>query len=169
MRFALTLTLILAPPGAQLRAQTVHHLKASAQTVVVGYYDASTSPALRVKSGDIVEMDTLGVTTPEGLRRVGMHDNEMQPALLEVAAANPGRRGHFLTGPVYVEGAEPGDVLEVQIRKVTLAVPYAVNGMGQNGVLADPFAQGGSRLIPLDLKRNVAHFATGVEIPLQPF
>jgi acetamidase/formamidase len=165
MRFILTLTLLVAP----LLAQTAHHLKASAQTVVVGYYDASTPPALRVKSGDIVEMDTLGVTTPEGLRRVGMRDDQMQPSLLEVAAANQGKRGHYLTGPVYVDGAEPGDVLEVQIRKVTLAVPYAVNGMGQNGVLADQFAQGGSRLISLDVKRNVAHFAPGVDVPLQPF
>jgi len=165
MRIVLACVLALVP----LRAQTVHHLKASASTVVVGYYDASTAPALRVKSGDIVEMDTLGVTTPEGLRRVGMRDDQMQPSLLEVAAANQGKRGHYLTGPVYVEGAEPGDVLEVQIRKVTLAVPYAVNSMGQNGVLADQFAQGGSRLIPLDVKRNVAVFGSGVEIPLRPF
>jgi acetamidase/formamidase len=98
-----------------------------------------------------------------------MRDDQMQPTLLEVTAANPDRRGHYLTGPVYVDGAEPGNVLEVQIRKVTLAVPYAVNSMGQNGVLADQFPRGGSRLIPFDLQRKVAHFAPGVEVPLRPF
>ena len=155
--------------AAVAAAQTTHHLNASAKTVVVGYYDASTPPALRVKSGDVVVIETLGVSTPAQLRRVGMKDAEMQPALLEVAAANPQARGHFLTGPVYIEGAEPGDVLEVQIRRIALAVPYAVNSMGQNGVLADQFFQGGSRLIPLDMKRNVAQFAPGVDIPLHPF
>ena len=154
---------------AAASGQTLHHLKASAKTVVVGYYDASAPPVLRVKSGDTVEIETLGVSSPAQLRRAGLRDDRMQPALLEVAAANPGARGHYLTGPVYIEGAEPGDVLEVQIRKVTLVVPYAVNGMGQNGVLADEFPQGASRLIPLDPKRNVAHFAPGVEVPLQPF
>ncbi|HEX4802938.1 MAG TPA: acetamidase/formamidase family protein, partial [Myxococcaceae bacterium] len=164
MRYAMFLS--LASLGA---GQTLHHLKASAKTVVVGYYDAAAPPALRVKSGDIVEIETLGVNTPQALRRVGIKDEQMQPALLEVAAANPDKRGHFLTGPIFIEGAEPGDVLEVQIRKVTLAQPYAVNGMGQNGVLADQFPQGGSRLIPLDARRSVARFSDGIEVPLRPF
>ena len=150
-------------------AQTVHRLKASAKTVVVGTYDPGAPAVLRVKSGDIVEIETLGVNTPEQLRSVGVTDDRMQLALVEVVQANPGKRGHFLTGPVYIEGAEPGDVLEVQIRKVVLALPYAVNGMGPNGVLADQFPQGGRKLIPLDLQRQVGRFGNGVELPLRPF
>jgi hypothetical protein len=68
-------------------------------------------------------------------------------------------------------GAEPGDVLEVRIQKVRLATPYATNGFSpQRGVLpAADFARGRSRLIPLDLARNVARFADNIEIPLRPF
>src|SRR5262245_39934392 len=131
-------------------AQTVQHLKPSAKTVVVGSYDPGAAPALRVKNGDIVEIETLGVNTPELLRRVGVTDAQIQPALLEVVEANPGKRGHFLTGPVYIEGAEPGDVLEVQIRRIALVLPYAVHSMGQHGVLADQFTHEGGTMIPQD-------------------
>src|SRR5580704_2451602 len=93
-----------------LTAQTVHSIKASAKTVVVGVYDASLPPVLRVKSGDIVEMETLGVSSPDQWRRAGLPESAMEPARVEVFQANPGKSGHYLTGPVYVEGAEPGDV-----------------------------------------------------------
>ena len=161
------LTAVVLPLLA--RGQTVHHLAASARTVVVGVYDASRAPALRIASGDIVEVETLGVNTQQLLTRLGVSESRMQPALLEVTRANPDKRGHFLTGPIYVEGAAPGDVLEVQIRRIRLAQPFAVNSLGQNGVLADQFPLGLSRLIPLDAERGVAHFAEGVDIPLHPF
>jgi acetamidase/formamidase len=61
---------------APAMAQATYHLKASAKTVVVGYYSAMTPPALRVKSGDIVEIETLGVNSPAQLRRVGMRDDQ---------------------------------------------------------------------------------------------
>ncbi len=68
-----------------------------------------------------------------------------------------------------MEGAQPGDVLEVQIQAIRLAVDYAYNGMGANGTLADEFPDGGRKIIPLDRKRMVAPFAPGVEVPLRPF
>jgi acetamidase/formamidase len=82
-----------------------------------------------------------------------------------------GPGGHILTGPIFIEGAEPGDVLEVRIQKIKLATPYAYNGFGPTrGVLINgEFKAGKSRLIPLDLERNVAKFADGIEIPLHPF
>lgn len=167
MKAPLSLALLLVAP---LSAQTVHHLKASAKTVVVGYYDPSSPPALRVKSGDIVEMETLGVSPPERWIRNGLPRDKVEPARIEIANANPNPLGgHYLTGPVYVEGAEPGDVLEVQIRRITIAFPYALNEMGPTGVLADQFPQPSGRVIPLDLKRNVALFSNGVEVPLRPF
>ena len=150
-------------------AQPTYTVKANAKNVVVGAYDASLPPVLRVKSGDIVEIETLSVSSPEQWRRAGLPEKFMEPARVEVFNANPGKNGHYLTGPVYIEGAEPGDVLEVQIRKIRVTLPYAYNGFGRNGVLADQFPQGGSRVIPLDLKRNVALFAPGIEVPLHPF
>ncbi len=152
-----------------LSAQTTHTLKASPQTVVVGSYDPALPPALRIHSGDLVEIETLSVSSPDQWRRAGLPEKFMEPARIAVFNANPGKNGHYLTGPVYIEEAEPGDVLEVEIRKIRVTLPYAYNGFGRNGVLAGEFPQGGSRVIPLDLKRNVAQFAKGIEIPLHPF
>ncbi len=100
-------------------------------------------PILRVKSGDVVEMETLGVSSPEQWRRAGLPEAAIEPARVEVFQANPGKAGHYLTGPIYIEGAEPGDVLEVQIRKIRVSLPYAYNGFGRNGVLADSFRKVG--------------------------
>src|SRR6185503_10128872 len=64
-----------------------------------------------------------------------------------------------------------GDVLEVRIRKIQLATPYATNGFSpQRGVLPpQDFARGRTKLIPLDMQRKVAKFADKIEIPLRPF
>lgn len=146
-----------------------HVLKVSAKTVVTGYYDAATPAALRVKSGDTVEIHTLGVGRPDRMEKAGLKPERVQPELRAVVQANPEGRGHFLTGPVFVEGAEPGDVLQIDILAIRPSLPYAFNGLGQNGVLADQFPQGGARVIDLDLARGVAPFSPNVEIPLRPF
>jgi acetamidase/formamidase len=159
---------VLLLVGGALLAQS-HVLQATPENVVIGYYDASTPPALRIHSGESVEIHTLGVASPTALKNAGLAESEIEPALLAVVKAKPEGRGHFLTGPVFIEGAEPGDTLEVQIVGVRLAVNYAFNGMGGNGTLADEFPKGGRKIIPLDAKRMVAPFAPGVEVPLRPF
>ncbi len=137
-----------------LAAQTRHVLQATPQNIVIGYYDASTPPALRIHSGEIVEIHTLGVGTPTALANAGLPQDKIVPALLEVVKAQQNGRGHFLTGPIFIEGAEPGDALEVDIRSIDLAVDYAYNGMGANGTLHDEFPQGGRKNYPaLDRKR----------------
>jgi acetamidase/formamidase len=145
-----------------------HVLKVTPQTVVVGHYDAATPPALRIQPGDTVEVHTLGVARPERLEALGLGPQEVQPELRAAAAASSDT-GHFLTGPIYIEGAEPGDTLEVHILSVKMAVPYSYNGMGARGVLADEFRVGTAKLIRLDAKRGVAPFAPGIEVPLRPF
>jgi acetamidase/formamidase len=69
-----------------------------------------------------------------------------------------------------VEGAEPGDVLEVRIKAIELAVPYAYNGFGpKSGFIPEDFGYAKMKIIPLDKKRMVATFAPGIELPLRPF
>src|SRR6202030_1841515 len=80
-----------------------------------------------------------------------------------------GPGGHLLTGPIAIEGARPGDVLEVRIRAIRLDVPYAYNSFGRAGFLADVFAQGRTKIIPLDRQRMIGHFGGGIDIPLKPF
>jgi acetamidase/formamidase len=77
---------------------------------------------------------------------------------------------HLLTGPVYVESARPGDMLEVRVLKVAIRVPYGVNATGPGrGAVPDLLTQPAQKVIRLDLKRRVALFAKGVQVPLAPF
>ena len=111
---------------------------------------------------------------PARLESAGVKPDEVQPALKEiyekVPASDKGPGGHLLTGPVYIEEAEPGDVLEVRIQKITMDVPYAYNGFGPtSGVLQDEYPYSRTKVIPLDRAQGVAHFAPGIVIPLRPF
>jgi acetamidase/formamidase len=77
---------------------------------------------------------------------------------------------HILTGPIHVEGAQPGDMLEVRVLDVEIRVPYGVNATGPgSGVVPDLLTKSEQKIIKLDLKRNVALFAKEVEVPLAPF
>jgi acetamidase/formamidase len=151
-----------------------YQLKATPQNIVWGYYWAAAKPVLRVQSGDTVTIQTMITNSPERLTQSGLKPEDVQPELKaiyeEVKDKGPG--GHILTGPIFVEGAEPGDALEVRIRKIELAIPYAYNGFSQRGgVLAgtDDFAKGVTKIIPLDRQRMVARFSDSIEIPLHPF
>lgn len=71
---------------------------------------------------------------------------------------------------MYVEGAEPGNVLEVRIQSIKLAIPYAYNAFGPGrGLLPEDFPYPKIKIIPLDEKRMVARFSNTIEIPLKPF
>jgi len=153
-----------------------YKLTSSPSTVVWGNYWAESKPVLRIQSGDTVEILTMSTSSPAALARVGVKDEDIQPEWKAIYANQPPREqrgpgGHILTGPIFIEGAQPGDVLEVRIQKIRLATPYAYNSFSPNrGVLTNgDFVQGKSRLIPLDLERNVAKFAGNIEIPLHPF
>lgn len=152
-----------------------YQLKATPATVAWGYYWSQAKPVLRIQSGDTVTIQTLTTGSPTSLSRAGVKDEDIQPELkqifAEVTGEAKGPGGHILTGPIYIEGAEPGDVLEVRIQKIDLAVPYASNGFSpQRGVLpATDFQRGRTKIIPLDRQRNVARFADNIEIPLHPF
>jgi len=147
-------------------------LKPSPKTVAWGYYDASTPPVLRVKSGDTVEIHTLITSSPARLEGAGVPPADVETALREIhkEVTNKGPGGHILTGPVYVEGAEPGDTLEVRIESIRLVIPYAYNGFSPGrGFLPEDFPYARMRIIPLDAKRMIARFAPGIEVPLRPF
>ncbi len=156
---------------APVRAE-VHHLLPGPKTVAWGHYDATTAPALRVASGDTVEVRTLITSSPPRLEKAGLPAAEVEPALREIHAqvTNKGPGGHILTGPIFVEGAAPGDVLEVQIKTIRLAIPYAYNAFGPGrGFLPDDFPYARMKIVRLDEKRMLGHFADGIEVPLRPF
>ncbi|MGH9408383.1 MAG: acetamidase/formamidase family protein, partial [Vicinamibacterales bacterium] len=156
-------------------APKVHRLEATPSTIAYGWYDAAGVPVLRIASGDIIDVDTLLTNTPTGLARAGVPDDQIQDSLKQITAAFPpgpqdtrrGPGGHILTGPVYVEGAEPGDALEVKILSIDLAIPYGYNGC--SGFLPGNCVRGPSKIIQLDRKAMTAAFAPGIVIPLHPF
>ncbi len=150
----------------------LHHLRATPRTVVWGYYSAAAPPVLRIHSGDTVEVETLITSTPPRLEEAGVPANQIQGSLRDVYrdVTDKGPGGHILTGPVYIEEAQPGDVLEVRIRDIRLAIPYAYNAFRPGaGFLPDDFPYAKMKIIPLDAKRMVAKFSDGIEIPLHPF
>jgi acetamidase/formamidase len=148
-----------------------YDLKATPDTVAVGYYWSEAKPVLKIQSGDTVKIQTASMG---GARVIAMGvPKEQVPPEFELISKNVkdrGPGGHVLTGPVYVEGAEPGDVLEVRIQKIDLGVPYAMNGFRPTaGFLEEDFPYTRSKLIRLDEKRMVGIFGNGIEIPLRPF
>src|SRR5512140_3406437 len=112
---------------------SVHTLMPSPTTVVYGGYDPVAAPALRVASGDEVIVGAVS-TCGDRLLQSGVDTGSIEPAYRAIAAAvhdstlHRGPGGHILTGPIYVEGAEPGDVLEVRIESIVVDLPYACNG-----------------------------------------
>jgi acetamidase/formamidase len=153
-------------------ATATYTLKPTPKTVAWGYYDAKTPPVLRVKSGDTVEIQTLITSSPKRLEDAGVPPEQVEQSLREITdqVKDKGPGGHILTGPIYIEGAEVGDVLEVRILAAKLAIPYAYNGFGPGrGFLPEDFPYPKMKIIPLDEKRMIARFAPGVEIPLHPF
>jgi len=110
--------------AAQTRAPQTHRLEATPATVAVGYYWSEAKPVLRIASGDIIDVDTLLTNNPTGLVRAGVADDKIQASLKAITAEVTGDRrgpgGHILTGPVYVEGAQPGDALEVKVLSIDL-------------------------------------------------
>ena len=154
------------------QSSKTYTLSATPKTVAWGYYDAAATPVLHIQSGDTVIFETLITNSPSGLEKAGVAPNQVQQNLRdiykEITSHGPG--GHILNGPVYIEGAEPGDTLEIHIQKIDLAIPYAYNGFRFGaGFLTQDFPYARTKIIPLDRQRMIASFAPGIEIPLHPF
>ena len=148
-----------------------HKLKATPETIAWGYYWADAKPVLTVKSGDTVEVQCVSVGNPQTLERAGLREDQIEPEILRIYKEIPrearGPGGHPLTGPIFVEGAEPGDTLEVRIRDIKLGAPYAFNSTA--GFLIDLFPERQTKIIPLDKEKMIGHFGPGIDIPLHPF
>jgi acetamidase/formamidase len=158
--------------AGQTPAPKTHRLEATPATVAYGYYWSEAKPALRIASGDIIDVDTLLTNSPSGLTRAGVPDNKIQDSLravvTEVTGEKRGPGGHILTGPVYVEGAAPGDTLEVRILSIDLPIDYGYNGCS-GFVPENCDRSAGSKIIQLDRNTMTAQLFPGIVIPLRPF
>lgn len=162
------LAAFLAPTFSAHAAGKHHVLKATPDTVHWGWLDPRAKPQLTIESGDTVSIETL------------MHaKDQIQPGvsmekIVELRKANPGGGPHSLTGPIFVNGAQPGDTLEIRILKI---VPKKVgtnfNLPGKEfptiGALAADFPEGHVQYFAIDPKKPTVQFKPGIEIPLRPF
>ena len=163
---------VQASPARQADAPRTHRLDATPKTVAWGHYHAKTPPVLRIRPGDTVEVHTLITSSPSRLEGAGVAPEKVEQALRDITkdVTDKGPGGHILTGPIYVEGAEAGDALEVRIEAVKLAIPYSYNAFGpRSGTIPEDFPRPKMRIIPLDAGRMVGTFAPGIEVPLRPF
>jgi acetamidase/formamidase len=170
--FFIGTVVVNAALAGQNRAPKTHRLEATPATVAYGYYWAEAKPVLRIASGDIIDVDTLLTNSPTGLERAGVAPAKIQDSLKAIVAEVTGDRrgpgGHILTGPVFVEGAEAGDVLEVKVLSIDLPIDYGYNGCAV--FLPESCARvSASRIIPIDKKTMTAEYMPGIVIPLRPF
>lgn len=160
-------------PRTFAKVLSVHHLKATCDTVHFGGFAANLPPALTVRSGDRVEVETFsGVPVfdrapPEFLPPDFLDICHHLPADRRIASGP-----HLMTGPIYVEDAEPGDVLEIRLEAIAPSLPvgFTLIRPGAGG-LPQQFDRPKLLFTPLDLKRNAVEFppGSGITLPLQPF
>jgi acetamidase/formamidase len=163
------------------------------ENAILGHFSATKKPVLTVKSGAVVRIDDGGAARwRDEDPNTWLKNNDIpltienSPALMEslvvlrdtpnrlppAPGTPPGVRpgGHMLNGPIYIEGAEPGDSLEIRILSVTPRIPYGtVSATPGSGALADLVPRPFTKVVHLDLKRNAGIFDNNVEVPLAPF
>jgi len=148
--------------------------------VIRGHIPANLPPIMRVKPGQLVTIDTLshqGINTGDDpiafFARGGIKSDEVLKDIVDIygrVKPPPGGGTHVLTGPVYIEGAEPGDMLEVRVVDINFRVPYGVNFTSKGvGVLPELLTEPVFRIIRLDIERRVALLTPDIEVPLAPF
>jgi acetamidase/formamidase len=159
---------VVSPVAAQPPPR-VHELNASPSTTHIFFFDAALEPVLRVDSGDVVRLDT-ATGNPRWFENAGVPRDQIPAELFEVYEGydSAGRGDHTLNGPIFVNGAEPGDVLEVRILSVDVRLPIAGQGIARRLFPGD-IETNVSRVHWIDLENRTVEFAPNVVVPIKPF
>lgn len=169
----LLLATVLSPSATAARQGVEHRLPLTPENVHWGYYDASLDPVLTIRSGDRVRFENMLARGLERLRMAGFDESRFLPSMLEVEEQETVRVGsHPLNGPIYVEGARPGDVLEVRFLDIGFLTPYGVSGfLPGGGTLPGDFPSAALRAFEIDTVAGTATMTgvDGVVIPVRPF
>lgn len=160
---------LLIPLSIARQTPRIHPLPATPETVTYGFYWSQARPAITIASGDIIEVETLLTSTPSRLEAAGVPAGTIQGSLRAIVekVTDKGPGGHILTGPVFIEGAQPGDVLEVKVLEIGYSISYGYNGC--SGFLRELCADPRTRIIPLDTVKKIADLGNGIVVPLKPF
>lgn len=169
----------LQTPNA-LPVKPDHVVRSLPENMVWGYFGADVPPVQTVNDGDVVEIQTVN---PSGVSRANpeefytknnlpldAHAQEVISILKNVKPEPSGIRGHMLTGPVFINGAQPGDSLEIRILDLTFPASFGVNSVWPGGGgIPDTVTTRETFVYRYDAKRKAALFKDSVEIPLKPF
>ena len=135
--------------------------------MVLGYLDATIPPVLTIESGDTVKLTSFPAGGKESLPR---HLPVPADYLAALNALPPGPGPHFITGPVYVRGAQPGDVLQVDIIDAKVSMDWGfVAILPLLGTLPDEFTDYETIHPTVDHARGVATLPWGTELAIEPF
>ena len=156
------------------------HLRSTPGNVTWGLIPANAPPVLRIASGQTVRIDTVsqqgitaGIDPVEFFGAVGIDPGQVLDDVKQIyrnVKREPGAGGHVLTGPIYIDAARPGDMLEVRILDVEFRIDYGVNNSGPGmGAAPELLTEVARNIIRLDLERGVAKFSPRIELPLAPF
>jgi acetamidase/formamidase len=149
-----------------------HELPLQPAHVHWGYYDARVPPALRMAAGDRVRVETMVAGGLQRLRLAGVGEDEIPDSLkaVERLVTERGPGAHPMSGPIYVEGAEPGDTLEIRVLTIEFLHPFGVNAFSPGGgVLPDDYPYAHLRLLRWRPGAERVEFRPGVTLPLAPF
>lgn len=150
----------------------VHELRLTPEHVHWGYYDPRVPPVLRVAPGDRVRVETMVAGGLQRLRLAGATEAEIPESLktVERLVTERGPGAHPMSGPIFIEGAEPGDALEVHIVAIDFLHPFGVNAFGPGGgVLPDEYPYSHVRLFRWSPGADRVEFKPGVTLRLAPF
>jgi acetamidase/formamidase len=166
--------LFVASFGSPALRAAEYMLTPSPQTVHIGYFLSTLKPVLTIDSGDIVTIETAAALDPAIIDQSGAVPASAVPQYVRDIFREVKDRGpafHILTGPIEIRGAMPGDVLEVRVLEINIAVPYGYNRQRPyTGALPDEFPAMWQRVIQLNRAAKTAELTRGVVVPLdRPF
>lgn len=184
-----------------------YHMRSTPEQTVLGGFPINAPPVLTIESGDIVRVDGLSQTGVTNATfspvtfygALGVAPEEILQDAIDFWNSVPSRiryGPHICTGPLYLEGAEPGDSIEIQILDVYQRVNYGVNNTSPTGgVLSTTYPGWRAGDVPLDIPpappgapanvfpdvrqhlyrtgkfrgQDVAFFSDDIVVPLRPF
>jgi acetamidase/formamidase len=117
----------------------IHHLAATPETIHWGFFSPELAPALRIRSGDLVQAEA--ITHHAGDAPDLMFDAGVERIFTEVDPASRAPGVHIMTGPIYIEDAEPGDMLEVRYLQMVPRNNYGSNLAANWGHLYQEFGE----------------------------
>jgi acetamidase/formamidase len=172
-RFVCTALLLLASGDiARMQQPRTHDLTLAPEHVHWGYYDPRLPPALRIASGDRVRIETMVAGGLQRLRLAGIAESEIPESLktVELRVTERGPGVHPMTGPIFVEGAESGDMLEVRILAIEFLHHFGVvTFTPTTGVIPDDFPYAHAMLLRWKPGVDRVEFRAGITLRLAPF